>query len=309
MASGFVDHIDLDDVPLDPTLKFVSIWKTNNSGVSNSDQIKLPLELTGSYSFMVDWGDNSMDVIAVWNQPEVTHTYAAAGTFIVTISGAITGFSFSNSGDKDKILGISSWGPLRLGNSSNGFFHGCSNLVITAQDTLDTVGMMDFRDMFRDAFSVTTVPNIGSWDTSQVTCMIGAFINASLFSGAIGNWDTSSVVTMNGMFINTSFDQDLSNWDVSSVTGMAQMFINASFDQDLSNWDVSSVTNMGNMFVGSGFSTTNYDLLLVAWDLLTLQNGVSFHAGSAQFNAGAPATARANIISNFSWSITDGGPV
>ena len=84
-------------------------------------------------------------------------------------------------------------------------------------------------------------------------------------------------------------------------------FGTTNFDQDISSWDVSSVTAMSVMFNNGGLSTTNYDLLLIAWEQLTLQNSVSFSAGSTQYSAGAAATARADIISNFSWTISDGG--
>ncbi len=388
MASGFVDHIDLDDEPLGNLGLFVSTWKTDNSGgVSNNDQILLPLEPTGTYDFVVDWGDSSSDLITAWDQPEVTHTYAAPGTFKIMIDGAIDGFKFGNAGDRGKIIEISTWGPLLLGDN-DGYFYGAANLVITAVDVLDTSDMTNFTTFFRDCTSITTIPNVGNWDVRNVTAMGNMFRGATVFNGSIGGWGvgTANVVNMSSMFQGAAaFNQNIGGWDVSSVLFMAEMFEGATvfngdignwnvlsvteitsmfsgavafnqeiggwdvsnvvnmvnvffgatafngdigdwdvsnalfmvnmfrdataFDQDLSNWVVSSVTVMLNMFLGSGFSTTNYDLLLVAWDLLTLQNGVSFHAGSAQFNAGAPATARANIISNFSWSITDGGPV
>jgi len=61
------------------------------------------------------------------------------------------------------------------------------------------------------------------------------------------------------------------------------------------------------MFTGSGFGTANYDLLLVAWDAYGT-SGVNLSSLSAQYNAGAPATARANMVSR-GWTITDGGQV
>ena len=63
------------------------------------------------------------------------------------------------------------------------------------------------------------------------------------------------------------------------------------------------------MFSGnSGFSQTNYDLMLVAWDAFGTNN-VPFHAGTAQYTApvSAPDTARTAMISR-GWTITDGGP-
>ena len=104
-----------------------------------------------------------------------------------------------------------------------------------------------------------------------------------------------------------SFNQPIGNWDVSSVTDMSSMFYNASsFDQPLGNWNVSNVILMENMFYGVTLSTLNYDHLLLGWSQLTLQTGVSFHAGNSKYS-GAAADARQFIITNFTWTITDGG--
>jgi hypothetical protein len=59
----------------------------------------------------------------------------------------------------------------------------------------------------------------------------------------------------------------------------------------------------------TGKSTANfsyYDNLLNTWSLLTLQNEVNWGMGTIEYTA-TGSTARANIISNYSWTITDGG--
>jgi surface protein len=411
---------------------FFSNWTTSNAGVTNNDQILLPLESTGTYNFIVEWGDGNSDNITAWDQAETTHTYAAPGTYTIRITGTIDGWRFNNGGDKDKIIDILQWGDLKLGNSSSNFF-GCSNLTITATDVLDTNGKANWSNVFRNCSSLTTVPSInswdmstatnisslfrssafnddisgwdvsnvtnmataffvatsfdqpiGSWNTSSVTNMSEMFRGASSFNQSLSLWDTSSVTAMAGIFFgafsfngslslwNTTnvlnlqdafrdcsafnqdisawdvqnvsnfqntfrncssfnqplnswdtssattlietffgcsvFNQDLSSWDTSSVTNMIRTFYNCTnFDQSLAGWDVSNVTNMAEMLRFSAFSQTSYDPTLIAWDLITLQNSVNFHAGTAKYGAGAPATARANIISTYSWTITDGG--
>jgi len=60
-----------------------------------------------------------------------------------------------------------------------------------------------------------------------------------------------------------------------------------------------------------GKSTADYDYydnLLNAWSLLTLQNEINWGMGSIEYTS-AGATARQDIIDNYSWTITDGGEI
>ena len=51
---------------------FVSTWNTNNTSGSSSasNQIKLPLNVAGTYNFTVDWGDGTQYTNTSWNHPE-----------------------------------------------------------------------------------------------------------------------------------------------------------------------------------------------------------------------------------------------
>ena len=236
---------------------FLSTWKTDNvsAGSSNNNRVALPLEASGNYNFTVFWGDGSSDVITAWNQPEVTHTYATIGTYNVKIRGTISGFTFGGSGDREKILLISYWGPLNLGNSG-AYFQQASNLQIEAEDILDLTGTTDLNRMFDRCASLTTVPNMGLWDVSLVTDMSHLFNEATLFNQDIGAWDTHSVTNMSSMFYAANaFDQDIGDWDVSSVTSLNRTFEQAThFNSPLGDWDVSQVTNMEALFTDSAFN-------------------------------------------------------
>jgi len=162
--------------------------------------------------------------------------------------------------------------------------------------------------MFRNATSAN--PDTSNWDVSSVTDMTYMFREASSANPVTTNWDVSSVTDMNRMFLNaSSANPDTSNWNVSNVTSMNRMFRNAtSANPDVSNWDVSSVTLMINMFENSNLSTENLTACYENWSQLSLQNNVSFGAGTTKYNASGQA-GRDILVNTYNWTITDGGQV
>jgi len=197
----------------------------------------------------------------------------------------------------------------------------------------NTGSVTDMGYMFNDAIAFNQ--DIGSWDTSSVTDMEGMFYNASAFNQDIGSWNTANVYYMNMMFRDalvfnqdigswdtanvynmsymfrdaTIFNQDIGSWNTANVTDMSFMFYYAlRFNQDIGSWDVESVTDAQSMFGGWGgatLSTINYDALLIGWDAQNLQSGVDFDAVDSTYCDGE--TARANMVSSDSWTISDGG--
>jgi surface protein len=232
----------------------VTRWDTTrtSSGSSSSSQIRLPLEVGGTYNFVVEWGDGTSATIT--SSAQGLRTYAAAGVYNVTMTGTLVGWRFNNGGDRLKLLDVMQWGTMRLGNNGSYFF-GASNMVMSTVDTPDLTGMTNMGSMFRSASSFNQP--IGGWDVSSVTNMDSMFSFASSFNQPIGEWNVSSVTNMAFMFsVASSFNQPIGGWNVSSVTNMQEMFFSAlSFNQPIGKWDVSSVTNMQFMFnVASSFN-------------------------------------------------------
>ena len=221
---------------------FISTWNTNNTtnSVTANNQVRLPLVSNGAYNFTVEWGDNTNDVITVWNQAQTTHTYASPGSYTVRITGTIVGFRFANAGDRTKITNISQWGVLRLGNAGS-YFQGCTNLTVTATGPLDLTGTTTLANMFANCTNFNGP--IGNWNVSNVTTMNGMFQGAANFNQPLNNWDVANVTNMGLMFQNAvRYNQPLNNWKTNKVTVMSSMFQNASaFNQDLSGWCVSSI--------------------------------------------------------------------
>jgi surface protein len=250
-------------------LPFISTWKTDNlsTGSSTNTQVKLPLVSTGTYKFTVNWGDGNTDVITTWNQAQVTHTYAAIGTYTITITGFIKGWEFNNLGDRLKIMKLDQWGCLRLGNDmppldfNRGFFFGCENITYTnTTDILNLKGVTNVGGLFRRNYQTTKINNIEKLDVSKITNANNMFANCVRWDGDVSYFNTSNITTMYNMlggqsavFPHGSFtnmgNPDIGNWDTSKVTSMLIMFGSQyKFNQNIGNWDVSNVTEMNSMF-------------------------------------------------------------
>ena len=273
-----------------PSSWFVSTWNTANTivgGGSNSNQVRLPLKSSGTYNFIVEWGDGSSDTITAWNQAATTHTYPSSGTYTINIIGVCQGFAFqgSNTSDRAKILSITSFGNVILGDYP-GVFEGCINLDLpSVLDTPDLSSMSSLSNMFKDCDNLSTINNINLWGVGTITNMSGMFNDALLFNQNLNNWNVGNVTNMAEMFrFAYNFNGDITNWNVSNVTNMSEMFYAAtffggtsSFNQPLNNWDVSSVTNMYAVFGG----TTSFNQPLNNWDVSNVTNMAFMFAGSA----------------------------
>jgi surface protein len=190
----------------------------------------------------------------------------------------------------------------------------------------DTSAVTDMQGMFQGATSLTsvTLPTTGA-----VTSMYAMFEGASSLTsvslpktGAVKNMQgmfygatsltsvtlptTGAVTSMYAMFEGATSLTSVELPDTSAVTSMGYMFYGASSLTSVTLPDTSAVTDMSYMFEGASLSTTSYDALLNSWNALTLQNGVVFNGGNSSFSP-ASADARANIISTYGWTITDGG--
>ena len=287
---------------------FTCKWDTTQAGSSN-DTVVLPLVSNGSYNFQVDWGDGTRETITAHNQAEKTHQYASTGIYEVRLIGGITGWYFGNGGDDDKIVEISSWGPLTITDGYRSFY-GCSNLDVTAIDS-PTLTTNTLLQMFQSCPKLGNQGNMNFWNTSSCTRMDYMFTECSGFNQPIGNWDTSNVTRMNNMFYRAdSFNQPIGSWDTSNVTTMRHMFDQdhngrrSAFNQDIGSWDVSSVqdfayfmrdrrmygiftngdspsisgwntssaTNMQDMF----YNQTAFDQSLAGWDVSSVTSASNF---------------------------------
>ena len=297
-SQGTAFEISNAIIPTGVVTPFAFTANTNNisAGSSTATQFKLPLTTSTGLNIVVDWGDATTSTITNHLDAAVTHTYASAGTYSISITGTLPGWQFINAGDKLKILNIASYGVLNI--TTNSIFRGCTNLISTATDA-PTITTTDLSSTFRDCTNFNN--NVGSWSVSAVTVMNNMFSSASAFnnggSSSIGTWNTGAVTSMASMFSGASaFNQPIGTWNTALVTSMSSMFNNATnFNQPLS-FNTGAVTSMSSMF--SGATAFNQALTFNTGAVTTMSS--MFNGATAfQQNIGSWNVANVTSFTNF----------
>ena len=253
--------------------------------VTGPDTFTVPIYNGGTYDFEIDCaGGTGGGTVTAFDDGDRVCSYAGGGTYTITIAagGTLIGWRFDDSGDKLLIRDIQSWGPLRLGNNG-AYFHGCSNLTISATDVLDLTGTTTLFEMFNGCSSLTTVSSMDAWDVSSVTILVEMFKAATNFNQNLDSWDVSSVTDMRGVFLDSSlFNGNITSWDVANVTTMQSMFQNAVlFNQDIGGWDVAAnLAVVYGMF--SGATAFNQDI--GSWNSISSSNPEYVFSGASSFN-------------------------
>lgn len=270
---------------------FISIWDTTKTsiGSSNSDQITLPLIATGTYDFLVEWGDGNTDHITAYDDVAITHTYSSAETYEVHISGQIEGWQFANGGDKLKITDISQWGNLIVGTDEGGYFDRCENLSVSATDVLNVSNVTDMNHMF---YKTDFNQDIQNWNTINVTNMQN-MLRDTPFNQDISNLNTTNVDNMSGMLHGSSINYSLSDLNTTNVDDIQYMLYNCGDMSSVNlgtvkNWTITALTDAGWFLdnCANSMSTADYDELLVNWEGQSHQDNVAVHFNNAKYIPG-----------------------
>ncbi|HEY1085977.1 MAG TPA: BspA family leucine-rich repeat surface protein [Candidatus Saccharimonadales bacterium] len=257
---------------------FVTTWKTDNQGTSNSSSITIPTT-GGGYNYDVDWNnDGIFDQLAITGN--VTHDFGASGTYTIRIRGTFPQIYLNRDLDAAKLIDINQWGTGQW-RSMLRAFAGASGLgVISATDVPNLSNVTTMQEMFSDATNFNS--NIDNWNTSNVRNMTAVFYRARAFNQPLNSWDMSNVTTIYGMLRDTdAFNQPLNGWDTSSVTDMSVVFSQATaFNQPLNNWNTSNVTTMSSMFTGA----TSFNQDISSWDTGNVTSMWIMFSGATAFN-------------------------
>ena len=293
MRPFFKNHV-LEQQPFKPMIIVVDTTKAGSA----SNTFVLPIIKAASETVKIYWGDgtSSMGV-----NGDNTHIYAASGFYTVKIESKVFGgIYFNDMGDKAKIVRVVSFGRGVVRSLTSSFF-GCSSLLSIDIGDIVSNGT-NASNQYRGCTALTTVP---LFDLSSVTNTYAMFYQCNGLT-TVPLFNLSKCTSTRSMFSLCSSLTTVPLFDLSSVTDAYAMFYQCTALTTVPLFDLSSVTDASLMFSGVTLSTTSYSDFLINLATLPLQSGVSFHGGNSKYNV-AGGVARAYLISNFGWTITDGG--
>ena len=237
-------------------------------------------------------------------------------------------FSINYFNQDNPLISVIQWGTGKW-ESMAGLFYNTNNVWVNS-DIPNTSDLKSTVAMFRNADNIHI--DVSNWDLSAVTTMEDMFYNARNFYLDTRLWNTSSVMNMESMFYNSnievdvtnwiisnvknlkylfwssSVNVDISNWDTANVEDMSYLFHNANdVNLDISNWDISKVTNIYRMFDGVTLPISLYNDILVSFGSQNVNANLRLDVGETQYCSLMAIQARANLVDNFNWTITDGG--
>ena len=314
----FFENNVLQQQPFKPMIIVVDTTKAGSA----SNTFVLPIIKAASEVVKIYWGDGTNSTGVNGNN---THVYAAGGVYTVKIEAKIFGgVAFNNLGDKAKITKIANYGQgvSRLNIAS---FYGCSSLLSIDIGNIVSNGV-SASNQYRGCTALTTVPLFNLSSVTNAAAMFAyctALTTVPLFNlsnctstqsmfyectslTTVPLFDLSKVTDASYMFYLCTSLTTVPLFNLSNCTSTHSMFRQCTALTTVPLFDLSKVTNATSMFLGVTLTTQSYSDFLINLATLPLQSGVSFHGGSSKYNPTA-ATARAYLISNFGWTITDGG--
>lgn len=159
-------------------------------------EFTLPLgdsPLTGrSPNFYVDWGDGNEDIITDSAGANRIHTYASAGTYIISIIGYMPSFRVDNNlAIRSLITELIQWGDVGLEAIS---FYGCNNLTSVPAGYTGLGAVRNFNSAFRNT-GLTSIPSDLFQYSNLATQFIDTFSFTRITQVPSGLFDNNTLVT------------------------------------------------------------------------------------------------------------------
>lgn len=184
---------------------------------STSDTFILPLFNGEYYDFIIKWGDDSEESVTGASLSSVEHQYPSSGTYQISIIGQFPRIYFNNSGDRQKVLSIDSWGSIIWSSMSRAFL-GCVNLTCNYYDSPNLSKVTDTSFMFYGcaAFNCTLI-----FDTRNIVNMTAMFAFCPSLKQRLSSFNIENVANMtnfltggdvNEIGATSNYDYTLISW-------------------------------------------------------------------------------------------------
>jgi hypothetical protein len=176
-----------------------------------STKIELAIQANSTWfgsgqSVVISWGDGSAaETVSATSGHTgyIGHTYTAAGTYTIKISGSMGRYGRSsavNIAGQALLTHIDSFGKLGITSFLNAFY-GCTGLTSVPKTLPDSATYMN--TMFFNCSGAAFNPDVSNWDVSKVKNMTGMFYSCSgaAFNPDMESWTLKTGVTTSAMFL------------------------------------------------------------------------------------------------------------
>jgi hypothetical protein len=276
---------------------FVMTIDTTKTGTGSTTnvQFKIPLISLGLFHFYISWGDGTQNLIAVYNDADLTHTYVEAGIYKVHIEGIFRGLYFNNSGDKLKVLTVESFGTGYGMFASSRDFRGCSNITSIVNNGVN-VPMVN--GTLSSAFAGTAITsfNFVNWDFRAVTVIVSTFdscpnLTSVDFTNALNLYNIEELVYVFKSCLNLP-SVDLTPFYNDKLTSIAGLFYDAGITSiDLSVLNTAIIEDMSSLCVDCvnltslDLSGLDFSSLLYMYSAFSQSGVVTVDLSNSNFSA------------------------
>lgn len=269
--NGYSFNFETKEENTAPFLNGLSLFEKNlkitiDTSLGALDTFTIPTTIDESYLYSVTTSDG---YIATGLTGDHTITFpTGSGVHEITINGVFPRFYFNNSGDKDKVISVNSWGDIQYSANQNGAFFGCSNLSTISSDIQWINQVTTCQSTFRNC-NLSSLPNemtlsslvsgSATFNGCNLTSLPSGMVLDNLadaFAMFRDNSLTFLPASMNldnltfglGMFFGNNLTSLPTNMNLNLLTNGADMFKNNSLTSLPTTMSLSSIQTANFMF-------------------------------------------------------------
>jgi len=152
---------------------FVMTW-----AIPSTTAVTVPGLSGQTYDASIYWqSTNTPLAVTAYNDADLTHSYAAVGTYQIIITGTWPAIYFNNAGNKTLIRSVDSWGDGTKWMTLANAFYGCSGMTDAGPALPSMPNVTTLTYAWRGCTALTTAPDVSA--LTNVTTLLRAWYNCS----------------------------------------------------------------------------------------------------------------------------------